>query len=194
MSIPAEGVAAILRRTPVGPVSGVEVGVFRGQLSAVLLRSRPDLFLVMVDSWLGQEEQPAAYRATRDHHSRETAARQAQHQRTALAATAFAESRRRVIVKPSVRAAQEDVPPESQDFVFLDGDHSFEGVTCDIEAWWPALKVGGWMYGDDYSPNPNYDFGVGPAVDAAVAAHGWDLTFDGGVWFVQKREEARSHE
>jgi len=188
MSIPAEGVAAILRRMPAGPISGVEVGVFRGQLSAVLLRTRPDLSLVMVDSWLAQEEQPTAYRATRDHHSRMTAVRQSRSQRDALAATAFAKARCQVLVKPSVLAAL-DVPPASQDFVFLDGDHSFEGVTADIAAWWGALKVGGWMCGDDYSPNPNYDFGVGPAVDTAVAAHGWDLVFDGGVWFVQKQEQ-----
>lgn len=34
-------------------------------------------------------------------------------------------------------------------FVFLDGDHTEEGVTKDLEAWWPKLKPGSRMGGDD---------------------------------------------
>ena len=35
---------------------GVEVGVWRGELSADLLRTFPDLFLVMVDLWKPYDE------------------------------------------------------------------------------------------------------------------------------------------
>lgn len=37
----------------------------------------------------------------------------------------------------------------SIDFIFLDGDHTEEGVTKDLEAWWPKLKPGSRMGGDD---------------------------------------------
>jgi hypothetical protein len=40
---------------------------------------------------------------------------------------------------------------ESVDFVFVDGDHSEEGVSRDIEAWWPKLKKTGIMAGHDYN-------------------------------------------
>ena len=36
-----------------------------------------------------------------------------------------------------------EIEPESLDVVFVDGDHSYEGASADVEHWWPALRVGG---------------------------------------------------
>lgn len=36
------------------------------------------------------------------------------------------------------------------DLVFIDGDHSAEGIKTDVEAWLPLLKEGGLMCGHDY--------------------------------------------
>jgi predicted O-methyltransferase YrrM len=36
-----------------------------------------------------------------------------------------------------------DVAPESQDIVFIDGDHSYEGARADVERWLPSLRPGG---------------------------------------------------
>ncbi len=38
---------------------------------------------------------------------------------------------------------------KSVDFVFVDGAHTYEGVKKDLEAWWPKLKSGCRMGGDD---------------------------------------------
>lgn len=38
----------------------------------------------------------------------------------------------------------------SVDFIMLDGDHSYEAVHADIEAWLPKMRQGGIMAGDDY--------------------------------------------
>jgi SAM-dependent methyltransferase len=35
------------------------------------------------------------------------------------------------------------------DFVYVDADHSYPSVTRDIKAWWPKIKPGGVMAGDD---------------------------------------------
>jgi len=49
---------------------------------------------------------------------------------------------------------------ESVDFVWIDGDHRYPGCLGDILAWWPKLKNGGWMGGDDLIHG-----GVRPAVE-----------------------------
>jgi predicted O-methyltransferase YrrM len=43
----------------------------------------------------------------------------------------------------SVDAAQDFSKPI--DFIFVDGDHSYEGVMADLEAWLPKLKPKAWL-------------------------------------------------
>ena len=54
---------------------------------------------------------------------------------------------------PSVEASKlyED---ESLDFVFIDGDHSYEAVQADIKAWLPKVKPGGCLAGHDWPWEP----------------------------------------
>lgn len=51
---------------------------------------------------------------------------------------------------PSVEAARFMIDG-SVDFLMLDGDHSYEAVKADLEAWMPKMKVGGIISGDDYT-------------------------------------------
>lgn len=39
---------------------------------------------------------------------------------------------------------------EPIDFLYIDADHSYEGVWADLEAWVPHVKRGGLIVGDDY--------------------------------------------
>ena len=41
-------------------------------------------------------------------------------------------------------------PPASVDFVFVDGDHSYESVLKDIKAWLPKVRPGGILAGHDF--------------------------------------------
>jgi predicted O-methyltransferase YrrM len=54
-----------------------------------------------------------------------------------------------IIRMTSVDAAKQ-VEDESMDFIFIDGDHKYDSVAMDLKSWWPKLKVGGIMMGDDY--------------------------------------------
>ena len=51
----------------------------------------------------------------------------------------------------------------------LDATHLYADARADLEAWWPKLKVGGLMAGDDYHNGwveiARYTFGVKDAVD-----------------------------
>ncbi|WP_197231395.1 class I SAM-dependent methyltransferase [Novipirellula artificiosorum] len=38
------------------------------------------------------------------------------------------------------------------DFVFIDGDHSYQSVKADLTAWHPKLRPGGILLGHDYDP------------------------------------------
>lgn len=53
----------------------------------------------------------------------------------------------------------------SLDFVYVDGDHSYEMVKKDLELWWPKLKQGGIMAGHDFVCPPIEDW---PGVQQAV--------------------------
>ena len=44
-------------------------------------------------------------------------------------------------------------PDEYFDFIYIDADHSYEGVVRDLKAWWPKIKKGGLFCGDDYIPD-----------------------------------------
>lgn len=57
------------------------------------------------------------------------------------------------------------------DFVYLDGDHTTQGVMCDMLAWWPKLRPGGVLAGHDITG------GWGPQVRSAV----WQLADDAGL-------------
>jgi hypothetical protein len=55
-----------------------------------------------------------------------------------------------LIVKSSLEAS-ESFEDESLDFVFIDGNHSFESAYNDIITWYPKVKTGGLFSGDDFS-------------------------------------------
>ncbi len=57
-----------------------------------------------------------------------------------------------------------DVQDESIDTLFIDGDHTYEGVKKDIEAWMPKVKKGGTIIFHDYKRDRAHE-GVEQAVD-----------------------------
>lgn len=61
-------------------------------------------------------------------------------------------------------------PDRGFDLVYVDGDHTLEGVTKDLSAWIPKIKPGGIFCGDDY----DWD-GVRQAVNKFAAQRGLAL-------------------
>ena len=56
------------------------------------------------------------------------------------------------------------------DMIYIDGDHSYEGVLKDLEVSYDKIKNNGWIMGHDYEinknkTNNNYNFGIKKAVD-----------------------------
>jgi predicted O-methyltransferase YrrM len=48
-------------------------------------------------------------------------------------------------------AFSQSVEDESLDFIFIDGDHSYEGFLKDLQAYFSKVKIGGIVSGDDVS-------------------------------------------
>jgi len=65
----------------------------------------------------------------------------------------------------SQEAAQ--VVPGGLDLVYIDANHSYEPVKTDIETWYPKVRSGGIISGDDY----HYYEGVVQAVDEFFENH-----------------------
>jgi hypothetical protein len=75
--------------------------------------------------------------------------------------------------------AVKDFPDEFFDFIFIDADHTYDGVSRDLVDWYPKVKVGGAFIGHDYIHRAvkavngqKIRFGVIEAVDEFVAKNG----------------------
>lgn len=177
---------AICRRLPARGGLVVEVGVLIGALSTEILRKRGDVVLHMVDNWLPMAEQPASYIATNDDHAQHDKARAESHFRQASRVASRFPGRAIIRRGGSVEIA-DDFSPDDCDLVFLDADHSFDGVTADLAAWESKIKPGGWIGGHDYrNPDPRFKFGVTEAVDAWSARRGIPIEVDlNFTWFAR---------
>ena len=69
------------------------------------------------------------------------------------------------------------------DIVFIDAEHSYEGVKNDILKWEPKVRKGGIISGHDYAP----DGSSWPEVKKAVDEHFGNRVFaaEGGCWVVE---------
>jgi SAM-dependent methyltransferase len=70
-------------------------------------------------------------------------------------------------------------PDSYFDMIYIDGDHSYEGVKMDIEASVPRLADGGYLVFNDYtywSPCENMAYGIIQAVNEFCWEHAWEAT------------------
>lgn len=94
-------------------------------------------------------------------------------------------NRAEMIRKYSVAAA-ELFHDNELDFVFLDADHMYESVKQDIAAWYPKVRSGGIIGGDDYATKWP---GVPQAVNEFFQSRGLVINIDNDqprIWWVQK--------
>lgn len=84
------------------------------------------------------------------------------------------------------------VPDESLDFVYIDADHRAAAVSADLRAWWPKLRQGGVLFGDDYGyGRRTWLHGVTEAVDRFCAEGRIDLQVLPRHQFLIRRPRSR---
>lgn len=141
----------ILKRIPKDvPTLGAEIGVWRGETSFELLSKRPLLHLFLIDPWMAGEPGTDWYESGSTMPSRPQADYDYAYKR-AMNRLAYFEVDNRFLVKrePSLEAVK-SMADGCFDFIFLDGDHSYETVKKEIQVYLPKVKAGGWIGGHDY--------------------------------------------
>jgi predicted O-methyltransferase YrrM len=111
------------------PTCGIEIGVYTGVTSMMLLRYFRELHLYMIDPYL-----PYEHSRTSEEHL--IARDQAKFR------TQCYSGRRHLILEKS-EDAKRMFPASYADFVFIDGDHSFEGVKSDLLNYSKRVRKGG---------------------------------------------------
>jgi len=140
-----------------GFTRGAELGVREGLGALKMCQMMPGLHLILVDPWdvwPGHKDMDG-------------------HADDPLLFLEEAQERLRGYDCEFIRAKSADyasnVPDASLDFVYIDGDHSFDGTMLDLILWAPKVRVGGVISGDGYK---HYRYtGVIPAVDTYTRQH-----------------------
>ena len=149
---------------------GAEIGTASGEYAAFLLQSIPGLELYCIDSWCTYKEERRMQRAHQHVTNYEFTKKR------------FAENKKVHVIKAFSMDAVREFEDESLDFVYIDGNHSFDYVMRDIIEWSRKVRVGGIVSGHDH-----YHFrrsGVVEAVKAYTSVHGikFNLTESREEW------------
>ena len=123
----------------------VEVGVYRGDFAAAVLRHCDCVAsYFMLDPWRHLEDwnKPA--------NQGDVVFEQLFQE--AKAKTDFADLRR-VILRGKTDEVIDQVPDGELDFAYIDGDHTLRGITIDLIRVYPKIRSGGFVGGDDFSEN-----------------------------------------
>jgi hypothetical protein len=178
---------AIIKRLDSSVPNGkyLEVGVYKGETLAIVAQQRHSYTMYAVDPWKNISSQ--AYKDTNDYIAFQSDDQQQQNYEEFKRRTWFLDSQKRLnLTRESSVVACNKFEDNSFDMVFIDADHSYQGVKQDIELWFNKVKKNGYLGGHDYNL-PGYSFGVKQAVDEFVLKHNLKLELDCDyTWFIRK--------
>lgn len=133
---------------------GAEIGVRKGDFSAILCSYNPDLKIICIDPWFRSQ-----------HHFRDF--------------VHLVSKYKPIVKRMTGNEALNEIEDNSLDFCYIDANHDFDSVIIDIIGWSKKVKVNGIVSGHDYFHQKG--FGVIEAIDAYTKAHNisqWYVTND----------------
>ncbi len=125
--------------------SMAEIGVYKGDFAAHMLQTCPSITqYYLLDPWrhLDEWNKPA-------------------NQPDDIFESFLSETRtktdfageKRIFLRGTTTEVIDQIPDNSLDFAYIDGDHTLKGITIDLINIWPKIKTGGFVGGDDFSPS-----------------------------------------
>lgn len=161
------------------PMIAVEIGVASGLFSRDLLVAGIEK-LYSVDAWRTLNQSGDAASSQQWHNDN--------YDNTVKLLTTFGE--KSIILRGLCNEMAKEVPDNSLGLVYLDGDHSYEGVMSDISNWYCKLVDGGIIATHDYL---NTAYGTEKAFTEFAAQHGLEIHLlcenkaeDAGAYIIKK--------
>ena len=160
---------------PLKHLLGVEIGVYKGANAKNILDYLNIKQLVLVDPWQGEIDIKTGIM-----------------QNQLFYENLYNEVKNKFSNNPKVQIIREFsinaakmFDDEKFDFIYIDGDHRYQEVLKDLEAWYPKLRYAGVMCGDDYG-HPS-GIGVIKAVTEFSFKHKLIIHYgeDNQFWFVK---------
>jgi hypothetical protein len=145
-----------------------EVGVYEGRFSELILRIARPSKLHLIDPW--RYEPDPAYE--KSFYGGSKGQSQARMDRMYESVVKCFKSRRVEVHRETSVGCSSRFPDNYFDWIYIDGNHLYEFVKQDLEAYFPKVKSGGLVAGDDYGRDPKHwtKDGVKRAVDEAIGA------------------------
>lgn len=154
-----------------------EIGIFKGEFSSFLYETLTPKEFVLIDLFEGEA-------SSGDHDGNNVSYTNLYSQYARLSEWAKTQTGIH-IEKGDSSIILSTYPDQFFDMVYIDGDHSYEGVKKDLEQAIKKVKKGGYIMGHDYEMNMNkakhyYTFGVRQAVDEFCNTYSQRLSAKGG--------------
>ena len=123
-------------------LTGVEIGVDEGKNAISILKNLNITKLYLVDPWIEYYEKSS---------NKLLRSQKVQDEKFKKVEKLFSDNSKVELIRKKSIEASKDFSDASLDFVYIDGDHSYESVKQDLNSWYPKLKKFGVMCGDDYA-------------------------------------------
>lgn len=161
---------------------GAEIGVLHGTFSEIILKQWAGKMLHLIDPWESQSSEIYREITNMDQEFWDAAFNE-------TIRNMFPYNNRVRIHKMLSCHAVKEFDDCQLDFVFIDGNHSYDSVVEDLNLWWPKVKSGGLFSGHDYENS--IDDGkycqVKKAVDEFVDMNGLSVyTTECSSWWIIK--------
>lgn len=145
-----------------------EVGTWKGDFAEVILRLSKPVKLYLIDPWQYFPEFRESWYGAPDGSQ---AQMDAVHDGVARRFQGRIRQGQVEMVRALSQEAAAKIPDASLDWVYIDGNHAYEFVSQDLQLYFPKIKPGGYLAGDDYAEGGWWQGGVQRAVDEFLEAN-----------------------
>lgn len=174
----------LLKQLPPNSI-GVEIGVHEGEFAQRILQVVQPLELHLIDPWEYYSDD--TYKQSWfGGQQLDQQAMDARYERVQLRFSKQIHSGQVSIYRAHSHELAATFDDHYFDWVYIDGNHLYDYVLQDLRQFYPKVKVGGYLLGDDYGVTGWWDDGVTQAVDQFVTEKSLHLETR-GIQFLLRR-------